>query len=113
MTALKNSAGQTVAYLANNPNAEYIVAGVGAAATAPRNTFATPRIDDIDFGVSKRFNLTETKAIQFGAQAFNLFNHPQYVPGSINTVYPRNQTTVREMAASTTGNGNVISQRDP
>src|SRR5207247_5544593 len=30
VTALTNTAGRTVGYLAKNPNAEYIVAGVGA-----------------------------------------------------------------------------------
>ena len=30
VTALKNSAGATVAYLATNPNARYITAGLGA-----------------------------------------------------------------------------------
>src|SRR5512140_776348 len=46
VTALHNSAGKTVAYLANNPNAYYIQAGAGALATAHRNTLALPRINN-------------------------------------------------------------------
>ena len=49
VTALKNSAGATVGYLANNPNAQYIVAGIGALATAGRETLPTRRIDNVDF----------------------------------------------------------------
>ncbi len=41
MTPLLNTAGDTVGYLANNPNAQYIVAGAGALATSGRNTLAT------------------------------------------------------------------------
>ena len=43
VTALKNSAGATVAYVANNPTAQYIQAGSGRMATVARNTLATPR----------------------------------------------------------------------
>jgi hypothetical protein len=89
VTALTNSRGQTVGYLANNPNAEYIVAGAGAFATAGRNTLPTPRINNIDFSITKKFNITESKQFQIGMQASNLFNHPQAVPGAINNVYPQ------------------------
>jgi hypothetical protein len=81
ITALKNSSGATVAYLANNPNARYIRAGVGTFATGGRNTLRGRPIDDIDLSLYKNFNLTERFKIQFGAQFFNLFNHPQFIPG--------------------------------
>ena len=89
VTALTNSAGRTVGYLANNPNAQYIVAGVGALATAGRNTLPSPRINNIDFSIMKKFNISEHKQFQFGAQASNLFNHPQFVPGAISNIYPQ------------------------
>ena len=41
VTPLLNTAGDTVGYLADNPNAQYIVAGPGALATSGRNTLAT------------------------------------------------------------------------
>jgi hypothetical protein len=86
VTALKNSAGNTVGYLANNPNAYYIVAGSGALATAPRNTLALPRINNWDMTAVKRFAIREGMSFEFQAQALNVFNHAQYVPGSLNQV---------------------------
>jgi hypothetical protein len=94
VTALTNSAGKTVAYLANDPNAQYIVAGAGALANAGKNTFPTRRINSFSMSLSKRFSMTEHAAVEFGAQAFNIFNHPQYIPGSISTVYPKDSSAV-------------------
>ncbi len=94
VTALTNSAGQTVAYLADNPNAQYIVAGAGALANAGKNTFPTRRINNINMSLSKRFSIKEASAIEFGVQAFNIFNHPQYIPGSISTVYPKDSSAI-------------------
>jgi outer membrane receptor protein involved in Fe transport len=86
VTALRNSSGQIVGYLANNPNARYIVAGRGAYANGGRNTLATRPINNIDFSLYKNFNVTERWRIQFGAQFYNIFNHPQFVPGFTNRV---------------------------
>jgi hypothetical protein len=87
VTALKNTAGATVAYLANNPNARYIVAGQGALANAGRDTLPTQHINNFDISVSKSFSLTESKKFSFGVQAFNILNHPQAIPGSIDNIY--------------------------
>ena len=46
ITALTNTAGKVVGYLATNPNAQYIQAGLGARATAGRNTFTLPAINN-------------------------------------------------------------------
>ena len=86
VTALKNTAGATVAYLANNPNARYIVAGPGARSDVGRSTMQIRPIDDIDLTVSKRINITERYKVEFQVQAFNLFNHAQYVGGYLNDV---------------------------
>jgi hypothetical protein len=83
---LTNSGGQVVAYLAQNPNARYIQAGVGAYPNAGRNTLAGRPIDDVDLNLLKNFTVRERTKIQFSAQFFNLFNHPQFVPGFINRV---------------------------
>ena len=87
-TALTNSAGETVAYLVNNPSARYIRAPVGTFPNGGRNTGMLPPIDDIDITLAKNFNLTEKFRIQFAARVFNLFNHPQYVGGLISDVAP-------------------------
>jgi hypothetical protein len=93
VTPLMNSSGATVAYLANNPNAYYIQAGPGALATATRNTLSTPVINNWDFSLLKRLNITERQSVEFAFQATNIFNHAQYVPGYISDVAPIGYTT--------------------
>lgn len=75
-----------VAYVAKNPNAQYLVAGLGALANGGRQTIATRPINNWDIQVKKEFALTERYKLQFAAQLINAFNHPQYVPGYINIV---------------------------
>ena len=70
-----------VAYVANNANARYIVAGAGAFANGGRNTLALDPINNIDFSVRKDFNLSEARRLEVGAQFFNLLNHPQFTAG--------------------------------
>jgi len=75
-----------VAYQANSPNARYVVAGLGALANVGRNTLPLRPIDNIDFTVAKRFNLTERFKFEFQAQFLNILNHPQYVGGFLDRV---------------------------
>jgi len=82
--ALTNTAGATVAYLANTPNAQYIQAGAGALATAGRNTLQLPGINNLDFSILKNIRFGEVKRIQLRSDFFNFPNHPQYTPGSVN-----------------------------
>ena len=86
VTALKNTAGDTVAYLANDPTAMYITAGAGALSNTGRSTLQLRPIDNIDLTLSKRINLTERFNIQFQVQSFNLLNHAQYIGGYLNDV---------------------------
>jgi hypothetical protein len=95
VTELTNSAGQIVAYQAVDPTARYITAGLGALATAGRNTIPTRPINNFDMSIGKRFNITESKSIEFRADASNIFNHPQYTPGYVNSVRLTSQTTTR------------------
>jgi hypothetical protein len=74
---------QVVAWVANNPNARYIQAGYGAYATAGRNTEPTRPVDDIDISVIKHFTFRERYRIDLEGHAYNLFNHPQFVPVAI------------------------------
>ncbi|MGZ4899808.1 MAG: outer membrane beta-barrel protein, partial [Candidatus Angelobacter sp.] len=78
--------GNTVGYVAKNPNAQYIQAGLGALSNVGRNTLATPRTNNWDLAVVKRFNTSERTNVEFTATAFNVFNHSQFIPGSVNTV---------------------------
>jgi hypothetical protein len=85
----------SVAYVAQNPAAEYIVAGLGARATSARNTLPTRPIDDIDFAVKKAFSIKENWKVELGGQAFNALNHPQYTPGFLNNVESHPGVTTR------------------
>src|SRR6266481_1691041 len=75
-----------VAYLATNPNAQYITAGQGALANAGRNTLQTRPISNLDVTAAKRFSLTERMHLEFQAQFLNVLNHPQFTPGFANRV---------------------------
>jgi hypothetical protein len=86
VTPIMNAAGDTVAYLANNPNARYIVAGPGALSNGGRNTLPLDPINNIDFSLRKRISFTESMSLEFGAQAFNLFNHAQFTGGYLSDV---------------------------
>jgi hypothetical protein len=103
VTALKNSSGATVAYLADNPTAQYIQAGPGALATDGRNTLGTPPINNWDFAIMKRVNITERQALTFQFQATNIFNHAQYVPGVISDVESFGQASSTVRGALLTG----------
>jgi hypothetical protein len=92
VTPLLNSAGQTVAYQATNPSAQYIVAAQGVYPNAARNTYRLPPTNNIDISLVKRFNITERMSLELIGQASNLFNHPQYIGGWLNDVAPANST---------------------
>jgi hypothetical protein len=75
-----------VAYVANNPNAEYITAGSGTLPTASRNTEAIRPIDNIDATAVKRFNFGEAHSVEFSAGAYNVLNHSQFTGGNIDNI---------------------------
>lgn len=93
-TPLRNSSGAVVAYLATNPNARYIAVGQGGATNAARNTLRMPGINNVDFSLAKRVSLGERTMFEFRAEAYNAFNHAQFVPGFTNTVGPRPRVTL-------------------
>ncbi len=89
------NAGQIVAYVANNPNAYYVVAAKGALSDGSRGSFETPPINNWDITVAKHFALTERYRLDFQLQMFNALNHPQPVTGSPNTIFPTSDTGQR------------------
>ena len=92
VTALKNTAGAIVAYVANNPNARYVIAGSGAFPNAGRNTLAGRPIDNVDVNFLKRFAYKERAKVEFSAQFLNSLNHPQFIPGNLNQINSTGQT---------------------
>jgi len=87
-TALKNSAGATVAYLVNNTNAGYIALPKGTLPNGGRNTLRVNPIDDIDMTIAKYIGVgkEDRYKLRFEGRFFNIFNHPQYVAGNISDV---------------------------
>lgn len=89
VTPLRNSAKETVAYLAMDPNAQYIQAQIGAYANSGRNILRTPGIANVDFSIAKTINVRERYKLQIAANMFNAVNHPQYTLGNINNIVLR------------------------
>jgi len=94
-----------VAYVANDPTAQFILARKGTLTNSGRNNLRLPRIDNVDFSVFKNFKVREDKALQFRVDFFNAFNHAQYVPGSINTVAPVANTGALVTSSLLAGSG--------
>lgn len=103
VTALRNAANQTVAYLAQDPNAQFILAQIGAYANSGRNIIRTPGINNFDVTVAKNIRLGERYQFQLRADMLNAANHPQYTLGNINSIRLRN----------TSGNANMFIPGNP
>jgi hypothetical protein len=102
---LQSTASRTVGYAAINGNAQFIQAGSGAVSNVARNTLQLPGINNVDFSIFKNFRFGEgSKKIQLRADFFNVFNHPQYIPGSPNDVAPISTTGVAQV--------NTVNQTD-
>jgi len=97
------SAPYLVAYYANSSTAKYITAQAGAFANAPRNTLAMAHITNFDLSAVKRFAITEGQTFEFQCHAYNVFNHPQSVPGSLNDVLSvgTSSATIRQVTIPT------------
>ncbi|MBS1876290.1 MAG: TonB-dependent receptor [Acidobacteria bacterium] len=76
---------QVVAWVATNPNARYVRAGIGVLPTGGRNTEPTRPINNVNLSLVKRVAIGERMRLELMGQAFNLFNHPQSVPGFVNS----------------------------
>jgi hypothetical protein len=106
-------APSTVAYVAVNPNARYIEAQLGALGNGGRNTLATRHINNFDISLTKKFNITESKRFEFAGQFFNLFNHPQATPGSVNDVTPASTSVTTATHNFLTATRNFLQPSNP
>jgi hypothetical protein len=73
-------------YVADNPNAKYVVAGPGTLPTAGRNTLPLRPTNNLDLSLVKRFSITERVKFEVLGQFSNALNHPQYTGGYLNHV---------------------------
>jgi hypothetical protein len=69
-----------------NPSA-FALPPPGQFGTAGRNTLRGPAFAQFDLALQKSFKLSEGTKIAFGAEAYNLFNHPNFAVPS-NTQSP-------------------------
>ncbi len=84
--ALASGNANIVAYVANNSNARYVVAGSGAMANGGRNTFPLHPTNNIDMAVKKRFAITERYQAAIAAQFYNVLNHAQFTGSHVSDV---------------------------
>lgn len=76
----------TVAYVADDPTAKYVVAGPGTIPTGGRNTLPLRPTNNLDLSLVKRFSITERVKLELMGQFSNALNHPQFTGGYINHV---------------------------
>jgi hypothetical protein len=75
-----------VAYVANIPNARYVVGGSGTNPDGGRNTFPLHPTNNIDLSIKKRFAFGESRSFDIGAQFFNVLNHAQFTGSHVSDV---------------------------
>jgi hypothetical protein len=56
----------------------YYLQTPGLLGNAPRNSVYGPGFNELDFGISKAWKLSERYGLQFRADMFNLLNHPNF-----------------------------------
>ena len=65
-------------YVAQNPSARYVQAGMGARSNLGRNSFQTPGMNIWNMSALKNTKLTERFSFQFRVDGMNVFNHRNY-----------------------------------
>jgi hypothetical protein len=82
-----------VGYVAVNPNAYYIQAAAGTLPNDERNTLPTRPINNFDVSLIKRLTFRDHYSFEFGAGAYNVLNHAQYTPGTVNNINSTSNTS--------------------
>jgi hypothetical protein len=70
-----------IGYVAANPTARFIQAGVGAKANAGRDTVSTPGLNIWNMSLLKNTKLSERFSLQFRAETYDTFNHRNFSIG--------------------------------
>ena len=66
------------AFLQDTANTAGGINGAGPTPGIGLNSFYGPWLERVDMGLARSFEIREGKELEFQAQAFNLFNHPNY-----------------------------------
>ncbi len=75
------SSNHVVGYVAANPSARFVQAGLGARANAGRNTVNTPGLNIWNMSLFKTMKFAERASAQFRFQTYDTFNHQNYSIG--------------------------------
>jgi Carboxypeptidase regulatory-like domain/TonB dependent receptor-like, beta-barrel len=67
-----------VGYVAQDPTARFVSAGLGALSTVRRNGFRSPGINMWNMGIQKDTKITERVHIAFSLSAYDVFNHRNF-----------------------------------
>jgi len=95
VTPLTNSAGQTVGYQVNNPNAQFIAGAPGVFINnGVRGGLELGETNNWDISAVKRFSYADRFSFEIRGDAYNIFNHPQFTAGQINSIGFRNPAAV-------------------
>ncbi len=62
----------------------FVQPATGTYGQGGRNAVRSPREDQIDLSVTKAFNIYREHQLQFRGEAFNVFNHPQFLLSTSN-----------------------------
>jgi hypothetical protein len=87
--------------------AAFTLPPTGTFGDAGRNILTAPGFEDIDFAISKRTTIKESVSLQFRAEAFNLFNHPNFAQPSNNFA----AASYGQISATRTARGDLGSSR--
>ena len=87
--------------------AAFALPPTGTFGNAGRNILTAPGFQDIDCAVSKNTQIKERVSLQFRAEAFNLFNHPNFAQPSNNFA----AATYGTVTATRTARGDLGSSR--
>lgn len=85
-----------------NANAFNVNVPNGRSGNAGRNTILGPRFIDLDFGVHKDFEISESKRLEFRAEFFDLPNHPNWNLTKNNLHYDQSATVFDHIQSSLT-----------
>jgi hypothetical protein len=86
VTALRNSSGQVVGFRANDPNARFVNAPFGTSSGALRNMYALDWTNNLDVSAVKRFSYRDKLGFEIRGDAYNVFNHSQFVGGRPSSI---------------------------
>jgi hypothetical protein len=84
-TPLRRSDGEVVAFLANNPSAQFVTGGPGTFSTA-RPTLRLGDTRNIDVALVKRFSFPDRAKIEIRGDAYNIFNRRQLTGLPVSTL---------------------------